>query len=66
MLPKSYTTHRPHGEYSTIEIPSVDGIVIETVWFPDDETVRSIVVGRTYLGLRDIAAQHIKDFESGE
>lgn len=59
-----HITHRDNGEYSTVELPSLDGIVIETVWFSDDGP--STVIGRTYLGLRDIAAQHIKDFESGE
>lgn len=60
--PKSVVTKRPGGQYSTALI----GEYIETLWFPDDSTENggALFVGRTYIGLSRVAADHIAKYEN--
>lgn len=60
-MDKPFIVRRNDGEYSTIQLPNG---VVETVWFPEDETKTSVTVGRTYVGLASVAERHIRDWET--
>lgn len=55
-------TSRTNGEYSTVTLPSADGFMVETCWFPN--VGESEVISRDYFSINEVAARHIAEFEA--
>jgi hypothetical protein len=55
-------TRRSNGEYSTVTLPSANGFMVETCWFPNEG--ESEIVSRDYFSVDEIAKRHIAEHEA--